>query len=109
MSSASKSTASFRIVYVENAYNISSHKPLFCGTYETLDEIKERLEYYLPTHPNIGVEFYNKKLGYCYRHKLTTSELPSDLESIYVYLRSKTPMSCPVCENKNNNESHSHM
>ena len=93
------SAAKFRIVYVENSYNISSQKPLFSGTYETLDEINERLEYYLPSHPNIGVEYYKKKFGYCHRVKLTT--LPSDLESIYVWLRSKTPMSCPVCEEKN--------
>jgi hypothetical protein len=101
------SAAKFRIVYVENSSNISSQKPLFTGTYETLDEIKERLEYYLPSHPNIGVEYYNKKFGYCYRVKLTT--LPSDLESIYVYLRSKTPMSCPVCEEKNHGSAESHL
>jgi hypothetical protein len=107
----SSTGAKFRIVYVENCSNISSQKPLFTGTYETLDEIKERLEYYLPTHPNVGIEYYTKKFGLRNRRELTTSELPSDLESIYVYLRSKKPMSCHICEQKNRGaaESHAHM
>ena len=107
----SSTDAKFRIVYVENCSNISSQKPLFTGAYETLDEIKERLAYYLPSHPNLGIEYYTKKFGLRNRRELTTSELPSDLESIYVYLRSKKPMSCHICEQKNRGaaESHTHM
>lgn len=106
----SSTGAKFRIIYVENCSNISSQKPFFTGTYETLDEIKERLAYSLPSHPNIGIEYYTKQFGLRNRHELTTSDLPSDLESIYVYLRSKTQMTCHICEEKNREaESHMHM
>jgi hypothetical protein len=98
----SPSTQAFRIVYVENCSNISSQKPLFTGMYSTLDEIHERISYFIPPHPSLTIEYYNKKLGMQNRQRLADkeSQLHSDLESIYVYLRSKKHMSCDICNNK---------
>lgn len=97
----------FRIIYVENCSNISSQKPLFTGAYAHLDEIHERLSYFIPSHPTLTIEYYNKKLGLRNRH-LLTDELPFDLESIYVYLRSTKLMSCQVCEGRVTGDNHTH-
>ena len=95
----SQPQSKFRIVYVENCSNISSQKPLFTGAYAHLDEIKERLADFISSHPNVTIEYYNKKLGLRNRHILT-DELPPNLEDIYVYLRSKKLMTCQVCEGR---------
>jgi hypothetical protein len=68
--------------------------------YSTLEEIKDRLTQFIPNHPLITIEFYNKKFGLWHRRMLSDM-LEPDLESIYVYLRSKKPMICHVCEARN--------
>ena len=93
----SDSKPKFRVVYVENCYNISYNKPLFTGAFAHLDEIKERLADFIPSHQCLTIEYYNKKFGYCNR-RLLDNELPSDLEDIYVYLRPKKQAVCNVCE-----------
>jgi hypothetical protein len=93
--------AKFRYVYVENCSHIPSHKPLLTGTFSTLDEIKERISAILPVHSSITIEYYNKKSGIVNRHQL--EKLPHDLEDIYMYLRSKKPMVCSICEQRNHN------
>jgi hypothetical protein len=66
--------------------------------YSTLDEIKERLaEFIPPLNPSITIEYYNKKFG-LWNRRMVSDILEPDLECIYVYLRSKIPMSCHVCE-----------
>jgi hypothetical protein len=91
----------FRYIYIENCSNISSQTPLFTGAYATLDEIKERLADLMPTHPSLTIEYYNKKFGMVNRRQI--DELPSDLEDVYIYLRSKKPMTCHVCDGRNGN------
>ena len=88
----------FRYVYVENCSNVSSQKPLITGAFSTLDEIKERVADIMPTHPSLIVEYYNKKFGLVNRKQII--ELPSDLEDIYIYLRSTKPMRCDICETR---------
>lgn len=97
MSFLSEQQPKFRIVYVENCSNISSQKPLFTGSYAHLDEIKERVAQFIPSHPIMTLEYYNKKFGLRNRKQLET-DLPPDLEDIYVYIRSKKPMTCHVCD-----------
>lgn len=107
MSLLSEQQPKFRFVFVENCYNISSQKPLFTGAYVHLDEIKERLAHFIPSHPTMSIEYYNKKMGIRNRC-LLNDELPSDLENIYVYLRSKKLMSCHVCEGRAADDNHEH-
>lgn len=85
----------FRYVYVDNCSNISSQKPLFTGAFSNLDEIKERVADVMPSHPSLIVEYYNKKFGLVHRKQI--DELPSDLEDIYIHLRSTKLMTCHVC------------
>lgn len=86
-----------RFIYVDNAHAISSYTPLFSGQYTTLDEVKSRLADFIPTHSNLSIEFYNKRLGMAYRKQLDLEVLPSDLENIHVYLRSRIQAVCSVC------------
>jgi hypothetical protein len=87
-----------RFVYVENSSNVSSYKPILTGVFHTLDEIKKHVANIIPSHPNIIIEYYNKKSGVVNRRKLEDGEsLAGDLENIYIYLRSKQHMSCHVC------------
>lgn len=89
----------FRIIYVENCSKFSSQKPLFTGHYAYLDDIKERVEYFILPHPTVKVEYYTHKLGLKNRRMLC-NELPQDVESIYVYLRSTKPMRCDICDTR---------
>lgn len=93
----------FRYVYVENCSNVSSQTPLVTGAFSTLDEIKERVAEVMPSHPSLIIEYYNKKCGLVHRQQLLDS-LPPDLEDIYIYLRSKQPMTCYICESRGNHE-----
>jgi hypothetical protein len=91
------SISKFRIIYVENCSMFSSQKPLFTGEFTNLYDIKERIEYYIRPHPNMSIEYYTHRLGLRNRRILIDDELPQDVESIYVYLRSKTPLKCDIC------------
>jgi hypothetical protein len=91
------STSKFRIIYVENCSKFSSLKPLFAGEFTNLYDIKEYIECYIPPHPNTSIEYYTHKMGLQNRRILNDDTLPQDVESIYVYIRSKTPMTCDIC------------
>jgi hypothetical protein len=92
-----------RIIYVENSSKYSSRTALFTGSYASLDEIQNHLERFIPSNPAFRIEFYNKQFGLCNRYLIEDNILPSDLECIYVYLRSKKSATCHICSTKNNN------
>lgn len=93
-------TPKFRIVYAENSYTISGKQTLFTGSYSSLEQIQERVEYFIPSNPALTIEYYTHSLGYTNRKKLDAGLLPNNLETIYVYLRSKIPMACHICDDK---------
>lgn len=64
-----------------------------------MSEIQERLHYFIPPHPMLIVEYYNKKFGLKDRKRLFETDVP-DQESVYVYLRSKKPIQCDLCLQK---------